>query len=49
MEENRLTEEEVQGIAGGGKAIDYIAEQGKKVVGCGRTWKSVESPSPLGS
>ena len=31
MEENRLTEEEVQGIAGGGKAIDYIAEQGKKV------------------
>ena len=32
MEENKLTEEEVEGISGGGKAIDYIAEQGKKVV-----------------
>ena len=32
MEDSRLTEEEVEGIAGGGKAIDYIAEQGKKVV-----------------
>ena len=27
MEENRLTEEEVQGIAGGGKAIDYIERE----------------------
>ena len=32
MEENRLTEEEAEGITGGGKAVDYIAEQGKKVV-----------------
>ena len=31
MEENKLTEEEMEGIAGGVKAIDYISEQGKKV------------------
>ena len=32
MEENKLNEEEIETVAGGGKTIDYIAEQGKKVI-----------------